>query len=337
MGNRNDHIDRLIVRYFSGEALPEEAFRLEQWIDESPENKKYFEGFRFIIDKAGTEKKYNRVDTVKAWEKVSYQMKKEKEAGTDVEKVTIPLLKTRWFRMVASIMLLIGFSMILLIYSSGKNRYLPPVTIASSDSPVSRKLSHQIQVSLNINTRVDYLTNKTGKKNELKIEGEAFIEVQHSADTVLIVHAGETFIRDIGTSFNVKAYPDAHTVEVCVESGVVSFYTKEQKGIDIKKGETGVYDKSTRQFTLRVTSDTIITAYKTGSFEFRNTKLSDVIKAFNDLYPQKIILADSALADYTITVTFKNEPIDSLVNILAETLGLKVRRDSSDFVLQAIE
>src|SRR5215475_2489104 len=45
----DDIIDRLIARFFSGEALPEEAMMLEDWIKMSPANKAYFDGYSRIF------------------------------------------------------------------------------------------------------------------------------------------------------------------------------------------------------------------------------------------------------------------------------------------------
>lgn len=333
MENRDEHIERLITRYFSGEALPDEAIELEEWIDESPDNKRYFEEFRFVTQQLGPAKKYIKVNTLKAWETVSGQMKPSVKSVA--VKVSLPVYKKTWFGIAASIIVVLGLSVYMMIFRSDREKLLPSVAIVSNDSILNRKLSPAVQVAINRNSNLTYLTSKTGKKSEIEIRGEAFIEVTHSSDTTLVVRADETFIRDIGTSFNVKAYPEENTVEVYVESGKIQFYTKEQEGITLTQGETGVYNKFTKEFAVRLMQDPNVTSYKTKAFVFRNTSLSDAVKRLNEIYPQKIFIADPDLADYTITVTFDNEPLDSLVEIMAETLNIGTRKDSTGFVLYA--
>ena len=46
----DDKIDILITRFFSGEALPEEAIELEDWINRSPENSSYFKQYSKIFE-----------------------------------------------------------------------------------------------------------------------------------------------------------------------------------------------------------------------------------------------------------------------------------------------
>ena len=110
---------------------------------------------------------------------------------------------------------------------------------------------------------------------------------------------------------------------------------KEQEGITLSRGETGVYNKATKEFATSLIIDPNIISYKTKTFVFRNTSLSDAVYMLNKIYSQKISIGDQELADYTISVTFDNEPLDSLIEIMAETLNIEAIKDSTGFVLYA--
>lgn len=332
MSNNSAHIDRLIARYLTGEASPEEVMQLEKWMDESPENKKYFGDIRFVHDKTVASHKYVKVDTNKAWDKVYMQMKSVKDIPKH-EIIHLPLYRTKWFRIAASVILIIGISALYYIINLQNFQVPQIVTIASADSTIKHSFNSNTQVVLNQNSKIVYTTKASGKKRELKLTGEAFIKVKHSADTTLIVKAEETFIKDIGTSFNVKAYPGNNTIEVYVESGEVAFYTEKQKGIVLMKGETGIYEKDTRVFRKEVAEKPNIIAYSTKLFIFHNTKLSDVANALNAVYPDAVVLDNPSIADCTITVTFDNESISSIIDIIAETIGLQVTQTENVFHL----
>lgn len=334
MENRDEHIERLIVRYFSGEALPEEAMELDDWVEASPENRKYFEEFRFIHQNTSAEKRYIKVDTAGGWDKVSRGMKHSHRVATENVKAGQPLYKRKWMRIAASLLLLAGLSLLLVLYSRSENAALRPATVvASNDSIVTRKISPAINTAINRNTTLACYADRSGKKNEIRISGEAFFDIRHSKDTTVVVKAGETLIRDIGTSFNVRAYPSDNVVKVFVESGRVEFFTAGNKGIVVNKGETGVYNKSEKRFFLETEPDPNITSYKTRIFVFRSNSLPEVAGTLNAVYSTKIILAGKDLADQKITVTFRNESVDSIAEIIAETLNLKVKRDSTSIIL----
>jgi ferric-dicitrate binding protein FerR (iron transport regulator) len=332
LSNNDEHIDRLIARYLTGEASPEEVLLLEQWMDESYENKKRFGAIRFVHDKTVASHKYVKVNTAKAWDKVSGQMKQIKEASHKPAITTRPLYKTPWFRIAASIVIIIGITALFII-SGIKKGQTKVVTIASTDSTLQHNFNGNTQVVLSQNSQITFTTKGSGKERILKLTGEAFIKVKHSTDTTLIVKADETFIKDIGTSFNVKAFPESNTIEVYVESGEVIFYTNQQKGIVLSKGETGMYDKDTKMFRKEIAEKPSIIAYSTKLFIFRNTKLSDVVNAINAVYPDAIVLDNPSIADCTITVTFDNESISSILDIIAETIGLQVTQTENVFHL----
>jgi ferric-dicitrate binding protein FerR (iron transport regulator) len=189
-------------------------------------------------------------------------------------------------------------------------------------------------VVLNRNSQIIYKTKSSGKKQEIDLTGEAFIKVNHSADTTLIVKAEETFIRDIGTSFNVKAYPDNNYIEVYVETGEVAFYSQDQKGLILTKGERGIYEKTSKNFRKVVAETPNIIAYSTKLLIFRNTKLSDVVNELNNVYHETIELSDPSIASCSITVTFDNESIVSIMDIIAETIGLQLIKTETGFLLK---
>ena len=143
-----------------------------------------------------------------------------------------------------------------------------------------------------------------------------------------------THIKDIGTAFNIKAYPDEKTIEVFVESGKVSFYTANNPGISLQTGETGVYDKQTKDFKKLDKIDINVISYKTKHFVFKGTRLPEVIEKLNIVYNSKIKLGNNVLEHCTITVTFDNENIGAIASIIGETLGLQVYKTEDGYLLQ---
>lgn len=326
------YIDDLIAKYLAGETLPEEEKLLMQWIEESPENKKYFGDIQFVHNKAVASHKYVKVDTNRAWEKLHAQIKSQPAVKAPVA-IKMPVYKQMWFRVAASVIILTGLFTILYNYWPTQGGTPQSIVIASTDSTISRTIAGSTKVVLNKKSKLVY-SRKPGKKEvEVTLTGEAFIEVEHSKDTAFIVKADETFIRDIGTSFNVKAYPASQTIEVFVESGEIAFYTEQQQGISIKAGETGIYNKESKQFSKAEAQNLNVVAYKTRIFLFRHTRLADVVNELNAVYPETVTLSNPKLGDCTINVTFDNEPIQAVVNIIAETLGLQVTETNNGFIL----
>ncbi len=69
-------------------------------------------------------------------------------------------------------------------------------------------------------------------------------------------------------------------------------------------------------------------------YSFNATDLRSAIEQINDVYDSKIKLANDNIDNCQVTVTFRNNTIDEIVDILAETMGLTVERtDQNEIIL----
>ena len=103
----DEKIDILITRFFSGEALPEEAMGLEDWINLSPANRAYFDKhsriFDTIVDRAADDNK-------QAWKSTSDRFLKEKGERR------VKAINLRWIGIAASFILIVAIGLLISKY-----------------------------------------------------------------------------------------------------------------------------------------------------------------------------------------------------------------------------
>ncbi|HVW62489.1 MAG TPA: FecR domain-containing protein, partial [Puia sp.] len=94
---------------------------------------------------------------------------------------------------------------------------------------------------LNAGSKVKYAEDR----RELTLEGEAFFDVKHDPDHPFIIHTGKLDVRVLGTSFNVKAYPNDSTIETTLIKGKVEidFPGNTRSGIVLRPNEKVVIPK----------------------------------------------------------------------------------------------
>jgi ferric-dicitrate binding protein FerR (iron transport regulator) len=187
-------------------------------------------------------------------------------------------------------------------------------------------------VFLNKKTELAYTYDKTKKNHVVKLKGEAYFNIHHDDDKTFIIDAAGVLIRDIGTSFNVKAYPEDNTVEVVVEEGKVMFYTDTDTGIYLSANGKGIYNKTTKTFSIEQPEENVL-AYKTRFFSFSDTDLRTAVEALNNVYDKKIVLSENLYSCH-LTVSFNNEDIDEIAEIMAETLGLTIKNSANEIRLE---
>jgi transmembrane sensor len=327
--NTYNHIDDLIGKYLAGEASRDEVVFVESWIKESEANRIYFNQIKTIFTRAASITAWQEFNTDDAWNKVKSQLLQKREAKT----VSLPRhnhgIKLLW-KIAASIIIVLGIGFY--TYRSFGPADTTPIEVVAEKKSEADTLPDGSGVFLNKETKLAYTYNRKKKAHVVKLKGEAYFNINHKDDKTFIVDVDGVFIKDIGTSFNVKAYPESNTIEVVVEEGEVIFYTDSDSGVYLYANGKGVYNKATKKFTVEQ-PEANVTAYKTRFFIFSDTDLSTVVQTLNDVYDKKITLSKN-LSNCRLTVTFNNETIDEIVTIIAETLALKVVKSDSGILLE---
>ena len=112
-------------------------------------------------------------------------------------------------------------------------------TIQTSDGEmITLTLSDGTEVKLNSNSKLSYPHQFKGKERMIQLSGEAFFKVKHDSQRPFIVDAGGILTKDLGTSFNIRAYSD-HDCKVTLVEGKVAVLSKEKnaKPVVLKPGE----------------------------------------------------------------------------------------------------
>jgi transmembrane sensor len=309
-----EHIDELIAKYLSGEALPDEAMMLDDWKDMSDENLRYFNECEQVF--TGTV--YREPDISMMFKRVMDDLQEEPQRAK-----VIPLHK-RYFSPlgIAASLLIVSLIGVLAVYFAGNGRSAPEMMIASADSTSAQQLADGSQVFLNKHTTLTVAKGFNGRQRKLKLEGEAYFEVVHDDDKPFVIEAGGLEITDIGTAFNVKAHPQSDSVTVYVTEGIVDISTG-NKTMRLLANQSAVYVRSSGALEQTKAIERNAAAYKTKVFRFNASTLGEVVAALNTVYGTFIIVQDHELLKCRITVDFNNESPETILAIITETLGLR--------------
>jgi len=160
------------------------------------------------------------------------------------------------------------------------------------------------------------------------LDGEAFFTVVHNAASPFVVHAGRTTATDIGTRFDVRAYPEDSSVRVAVEDGRVALSGNH---IALAQGEVATIPRAGAPVIDRGVEN--ISAWTTGRLELHDTPAREAVRALARWYDVDLRLGDSSLAAVPLTASFRDEPVDEVLHIVAVTLGARVRWSGRTVIL----
>jgi transmembrane sensor len=336
LDNNIEHIDILIAKVALGEATAAEVAELTAWENLSDDNRLYVAQGKKVFDAIATVP----VDADAAWNKLKQRMDSGEEPEADEEDedepAIVPLDPKRrfiyYYLVAASVVTILALTFVLR-YLGGPGANVE-FAMQAQGKPVEDTLPDGTIVLLNKNAQLAYVDNKKTGLREVKLSGEAFFNVVHNDEKPFVINVNDVFVKDVGTAFNVKEDKESNSLSVVVESGVVDFYTAANKGITLTQGQRAVYSYSTKTFTKTdVSVSPNEMAYKTRVFDFNNAPLANVIKQLNDVYGSQIVLESPALGNCPINVDFNNENLDTIVDIIAQTLNLTIKREGGKIIL----
>ncbi|HTD62460.1 MAG TPA: FecR domain-containing protein [Gemmatimonadaceae bacterium] len=185
------------------------------------------------------------------------------------------------------------------------------------ETPHEQRLPDGARVVLAPDSRLSFSIDRVGN-HVATLVGEASFTVEHRADRVFLVRAGNIETRDLGTEFDVRAYPGSDA-RVAVKSGRVSVKTPYGSEI-LEGGRLGQVDIATH--AVRVTS--VGEAYfdwTAGRLAFTDTPLREVAETIGRKYNIDIEIADASLAAVPVTITVADGTVEHTLGLLTQTVA----------------
>ena len=205
---------------------------------------------------------------------------------------------------------------------------------------------------LNGDSRIE--TDFTPSERRIKlVKGEAHFTVAKDPARPFIVSVGTITVRATGTAFNIRLAADF--VEVLVTEGKVrlgesapTLVPQPQpeespdlapSGRDLNAGERA-FVKMAADATIPITIDTPsrsqideTLAWQGTQLVFDRTPLDQVVAAFNHRNSCRLVLADPALRNRTLSGVFRADNIDGFLRLLPATVNLIAERQDDNRIL----
>jgi ferric-dicitrate binding protein FerR (iron transport regulator) len=191
------------------------------------------------------------------------------------------------------------------------------------------------EVTLNRWSTLAYNSDFNRDERSLTLNGEAFFEVNPDATKPFVVNTGDARIQVIGTSFNVLAYDTLKTVEVIVETGIVSLAPAKgtTRGVELLAGEKGIMSRADNSLSIAVNEDLNFLSWNTQHLVFVDSDLMSVFQTLEKTYHVQISVETEIPPSCIVTVTFDKQSFESVMRVLENTLNLKYTIEGDKVVI----
>jgi transmembrane sensor len=192
------------------------------------------------------------------------------------------------------------------------------------------------RVWLNSGSRLVYPNAFKGSKREVYLQGEAFFEVSHNKKQPFHVYVKDVDVKVLGTSFNVRAYPDEKNLKTTLVTGSVELSAEQNKNVArLAPGRMAIYEKGS-QFNIHNVNTEIQTSWKSGYLYLRNEPLQNLLKTLERYYNVPVVLEDNEENRYfSGRLTLQND-IKEVIDVIALTTGYHSLKTERGWLLRKI-
>jgi transmembrane sensor len=336
------HIDKeLLDRFFNDECSAEEAEKVLKWFG-TPEGKKFLQEsldtdvVRFMSESKRMQSNYPEPDSDELLASIDQEIRKQDFSNKRKRQYIYPIIKAA-----ASVLVILTAAYFYqFAYEPQESEIAEVVPIhyaTSEDEQREITLGDGSTIRLNSNSEILISSGYMSEGREIELQGEAYFDVVHNPDRPFIIHANESVIEVLGTSFNVKSYEAMQSIQVAVTEGRVAFKrgsepADEQNSVLLEKGQYGYLDLNNNKFSVDDFAIKNYLAWMSGRLVFEDLSLGRVCLQLNRLYEVNCTFENESLTDLKLTANFSDESLDKTLSVVALTLDIGFRINDSEVV-----
>ena len=322
--------EEVLVAFLKGELDAAQAAAVEAWYDRSAANRRMLGQVYYILYVSDRINDAAGIDV----ERSLRQFKRRMHAGRRIplRRVTVRIAAAA---VIAAVLLAGGFTTVSL-----SKRLAQPVTVVTQLGERSQVvLPDGTKVWLNSSSSVEYVAPFFSRQRRVKMEGEAYFEVEHDRRAPFVVSTNGLDIEVLGTRFNIRNDDNEHRVTTVLLEGAVKAYAsgREQASVRLHPAQQLVFD--TRTHAMRLTdcpSAERSINWIDGRFCFEHDTFGEIVAELKRYYNVDIRFMDNRLRDMRFSGNFRVEDgIYHIMSVLQLTYKFNYRIVGNDIELYA--
>jgi transmembrane sensor len=272
-------MDELIVKYLTDNLTNGEKQELKSWLELDKKNRQVFE---HII--ANWKIRQSDIDRSKIRVYDNLMGLQQKQARKQIS--------FKFFMKAAAVFLLIFASTVLFLTSPIEHDVDSSVSVVTKiekhslpGQKLTLRLPDGTSVKLNSGSRLISPEHFQGDTRKVYLEGEAFFEVAKDSLHPFVVETNNIDVQVLGTSFNVRSYPDEEKVSVAVLTGKVRVSNVDDKQQVLMPNEMVNYSAEENYFSGKEQFDErVVLGWKDQQLVFEDESINTILTTLSRWY-----------------------------------------------------
>lgn len=212
-------------------------------------------------------------------------------------------------------------------------------------SPLGSRIKTELPdgslVWLNSGSTIEYAI--PFRNREVAVSGEAYFKVKSDALHPFTVNGPLVAAKVLGTSFNVKMWPDETIAEIVLAEGAVEMIPHLSKqSFAMQPGEMIIYSNVTNEICRRSVNPEHYSSWISGKLVLRDQNMEEVARSLSRWFNVDVQISDKELNDHCFRATFEDEKLEDVLRLLKLTSPIEyeitdnTRNNQGDFTRKRV-
>ncbi len=215
--------------------------------------------------------------------------------------------------------------------ASSNQQLLYNILTTAKGETYATVLSDGSKVWLNSGSTLKFPVAFRGKERRVEITGEAYFEIKHNASMPFIVNVNDMEVHDIGTEFNINAYPDESDVKTTLVSGSAKVVRGNRGQLLAPGQQVQLNSQGELSLNRNVDVDQVV-AWKSGKFLFKSTDIKTLMRQLNRWYDIDVKFETTPVTGFNAKIS-RETPLSSILKALELTGEVKFRIEGKKVVV----
>ena len=168
---------------------------------------------------------------------------------------------------------------------------------------------------------------------QVNLRGEAFFEVKRDEARLFLIYSGKMTTKVLGTSFNVKAYPETEQFEVSVVTGKVSVMNESEKEVFVTQKQQVVLENKSDILTINELPKDKTFYWELASLTFDDISIQEVVSNIENNFNVKINISPT-LKTCRLSGNFNQEHLSTILEIICKSIDAEYVIDGQEIYLR---
>ena len=317
-------MEKLIFKYLRNELSDHETNDLKNWLESDDVNRKIFEN---IVG----EWNLNSTDIEESKAKILASIHQKGTSHVIQGKKKSSQVISVLLRIAAVLVLITGLSMLVIsaMDSIGHSPDVSNTVYIEKEAENGQKLTFDLPdgsiVKLNSGSKLIFPKEFDKDNRKVTLVGEAYFDIQRDVSRPFEIISDQLYVKVLGTSFNVKAYPNDVEKNVAVKSGKVEVRTLSNSHTAIlNKSEMAVFNQQNKSFSSLPVADSVaVFGWTEQQLIFQNQQIGEIFKVMKRWFNVSIEERKSIHSSKEFTGKYKNPSLKEVMESLSYTFEFK--------------